>query len=31
VTSPDLTNNCTAVAPGMLQRGADSIPGFSGG
>ena len=31
VATPDLTNNCTAVAPGMLERGADSIPDFSGG
>ncbi len=31
VTSPDLTNNCTAAAPGMLQRGANSIPNFAGG
>ncbi len=31
VTSPDLTNNCTAAAPGMLQHGADSNPDFSGG
>ena len=31
VTSPDLANNCTATAPGMLERGADSIPDFSGG
>ena len=31
VTSPDLTNNCTTAAPGMLQRGANSIPDFAGG
>ena len=31
VASPDLTNTCTGSAPGMLARGADSSPTFSGG
>lgn len=31
VASPPLTNTCTSTAPGMLARGADSLPNFSGG
>ncbi len=30
VPSPTLTNTCTSAAPGMLERGADSVPSFSG-
>jgi phospholipid/cholesterol/gamma-HCH transport system substrate-binding protein len=31
VATSTLTNGCTTVAPGMLARGADSTPSFSGG
>jgi len=31
VASPSLTNTCTTTAPGMLARGADSVPSFPGG
>ena len=31
VASPALTNTCATSAPGMLARGADSVPSFAGG
>ncbi len=31
VASPNLTNTCTSSAPGLLPRGANSSPTFSGG